>query len=66
MTLRKTFEGDFKKMTLTWGMAEKETKEIISWRKGNSHIILWIVAKKEIHRFSNFSFKSTVKFSILF
>ena len=38
--LRKTFERDFKKMELTWGMAEGEAKEIISWRKRNYYIIL--------------------------
>ena len=27
MTLRKTFEGDFKKMELTWGTAESEAKD---------------------------------------
>ena len=33
MTLRKTFEGDLEKMELTWGTAEREAKEKISWRK---------------------------------
>ncbi len=27
MTMRKTFEGDFKKMELTWGTAEREAKK---------------------------------------
>ena len=40
MTLRKTFEGDFKKMELSWGMAEREAKERISWRKKSGCIIL--------------------------
>ncbi len=31
--MRKTFEGDFKKMEVTWGMAEREAKESNSWRK---------------------------------
>ena len=31
MTLKKTFEGDLIKMELTWGMAEKEANERISW-----------------------------------
>ena len=39
MTL-KTFEGDFKKMELTWGTAESEAKDRISWRKRNGCIIL--------------------------
>ena len=38
MTLRKTFEGDFKKMELTWGTAEREAKERISRRKRNGCI----------------------------
>ena len=40
MTLRKTFEGDFKKMEPTLGTAEREAKERISWRKRNGCIIL--------------------------
>ena len=40
MTLRKTFEGDIKKMELTWGTAEREAKERRSWRKRSSCIIL--------------------------
>ena len=40
MTLRKTFEGDLKKMELTWGTAESEAKDRNSWRKRNSCIIL--------------------------
>ena len=40
MTLRKTFEGDFKKVELTWGMAERKTKDRISWRKRNGCILL--------------------------
>ena len=39
MTL-KTFEGDFKKMELTWGTAEREAKERRSWRKRSSYTIL--------------------------
>ncbi len=31
MTLRKTFEGDLKKMSLIWGTAESEAKDRISW-----------------------------------
>ena len=33
LTLRKTFEGDLKKMELTWGMVKRELKERHSWRK---------------------------------
>ncbi len=33
MALRKTFEGDFKKMELTWGTAEREAKERIHGEK---------------------------------
>ncbi len=40
MILIKTFEGDFDKMELTWGTAEREAKEIISWRKRSGCIIL--------------------------
>ncbi len=40
MTLRKTYEGDFKKMELRWGTAEREAKERHSWRKRSSCIIL--------------------------
>ena len=40
MTLKKTFEGNFKKIELTWGTAEKEAKERHSWRKRSSCIIL--------------------------
>ena len=40
MTLRKNFEGDLKKMELTWGTAEREAKERHSWRKRSSCIIL--------------------------
>ena len=40
MTLRKTFEADFKNMELTWGTAEREAKERISWRKKSGCIIL--------------------------
>ena len=36
----KTFEGDFKKMELTLGKAEREAKERHSWRKRSSYIIL--------------------------
>ncbi len=36
MTLRKTFEGDFKKMELTLGTAERGAKERHSWIKRNS------------------------------
>ena len=36
----KTFEGDFKKMELTWGTAEQEAKERHSVRKRSSCIIL--------------------------
>ena len=40
MTLGKIFEGDFKKIALTWGTAEREAKERHSWRKRCSYIIL--------------------------
>ncbi len=40
MTLRKTFKGDFKKIDLTWGTAEREAKERRSWRKRSICIIL--------------------------
>ena len=40
MTLRKTFEKDFKKDDLTWGTAEREAKERNSWRKRSDCIIL--------------------------
>ena len=40
MTLRKPFEGDLKKMELTWGTAESEAKDRLSWRKRNGCIIL--------------------------
>ena len=40
MTLRKTFEGDLKKMELIWGTAESEAKDRNSWRKRNGCIIL--------------------------
>ena len=39
MTLRKTFEGDLKKMELTWGTAESEAKDRSLWRKRNGCII---------------------------
>ncbi len=39
MTLRKTFEGDLKKMVLTWGTAESEAKDRSLWRKRNGCII---------------------------
>ncbi len=45
MTLRKTFEGDFKKMELTRGTAEREAKH--SWRKRSSCIILKQSKKKK-------------------
>ena len=31
MTLRKTFEGDLKRMELTWGTAESEAKDRDLW-----------------------------------
>ena len=34
MTLRKTFEGDIKKMELTWGTAEREAKRDVHGGKG--------------------------------
>ena len=40
MTLRKTFDGDLKRMELTWGTAEREAKDRRSWRKRSSCIIL--------------------------
>ena len=39
MTLRKTFEGDLKKMSLTWGTAESEAKDRSLWRTRNGSII---------------------------
>ncbi len=39
MTLRKTFEGDFKKIELTWGSVERESKDRISWRIKSGSII---------------------------
>ncbi|MCP4055117.1 MAG: hypothetical protein GY739_19160 [Mesoflavibacter sp.] len=50
MTLRKTFEGDLKRMELTWGTAEKEAKDRSSWRKRNGCIIHtgWMKIKKNI------------------
>ncbi len=41
MTLRKTFEGDLKKMELTWGTAKSEAKDRNLWRKKNVCIILY-------------------------
>ncbi len=40
MTLRKTFGADFKKILLTWGTAEREAKDRISWEKKRDCIIL--------------------------
>ena len=37
MTLRKTFEGDFKKMELTWGTAESEAKDR-KFMQGDHHV----------------------------
>ena len=37
---RKTLEGDFKKLVLTWGTAESEAKDRNLWRKRNGCIIL--------------------------
>ncbi len=34
-----TFQGDLKKMELTWGTAKREAKERISWRKRSGYII---------------------------
>ncbi len=34
MTLRKSFQGDFKKIELTLGTAERKAKERIVWKKG--------------------------------
>ena len=47
MTQRKTFKGDFKKIEPTFGTAEREAKERISWRKKSGCIILngWIQRK---------------------
>ena len=48
MSLRYTFDKDFKKMELTWGMAEIEAKERISWEKKEwLHYSQWIEANKE-------------------
>ena len=47
MTLRKTFEGDFKKMELTWGTAEREAKETFMEKKEQLHYPEWIDALKE-------------------
>ncbi len=40
MTLRKGFEGHFKKVELSWGTAEREAKQKNSWRKRSGCIIL--------------------------
>ena len=40
MTLKKTFEGDLKNMELTWGTAESEAKDRLSWQKRNGCIFL--------------------------
>ena len=48
MTLRKTFEGDLKKMELTWGTAKREAKDRISGEKKEwLHRPQWIEANKE-------------------
>ena len=39
MTLRKTFEGDLKKMELTWGTTESEARDRSLWRGRNGSII---------------------------
>ncbi len=38
MTLRKTFEGDLKKMELTWGTAESEARDRSLWRGRNGSL----------------------------
>ena len=38
--MSKTFEGDLKKMKLTWGTAEREAKEINSLRKRSGCITI--------------------------
>ncbi|MCP3668516.1 MAG: hypothetical protein GY696_39545 [Gammaproteobacteria bacterium] len=47
MTLRKTFEGDIKKMELTWGTAEREERETFREEKEELHYPEWIDATKE-------------------
>ncbi len=46
MSLRKTFEGDFKKMELTWGTAEKQKREFMEGKE-QLHYPEWIEAIKE-------------------
>ena len=65
MTLCKTFEGDFKKMELTWGTAERVAKERISWRKRSVRIILNGLSQrkkknhvKQVVRFSSLNRKA--------
>ena len=47
MTLRKTFEGDFKKTELTWGTAENEAKDRILGEKGMAELSLTKATKEE-------------------
>ncbi len=47
MTLRKTFEGDLKKMELTRGTAEREAKVTFMEEKEQLHYPEWIDALKE-------------------
>ncbi len=46
MTLRKTFEGEFKKMELTWGTAEESKREKFMEEKEKLHYPKWIEAIK--------------------
>ncbi len=47
MTLRKTFEGDSKKMELTWGMAERSKRDNFMEKKEWLYYPQWIDAIKE-------------------
>ena len=48
MTQMKTFKGDFKKMEMTWGTAEREAKERpFMEEKEQLHYPEWIDAIKE-------------------
>ncbi len=50
MTLRKTFEGDFKKMDQTWGMAEGNKRESFMEKEEWLHCPRWIKANKKSRR----------------
>ena len=61
MTPRKTFEGDFKKMELPWGTAEREAKERHSWRNRSNCIILNGYIKKKKNDFNIFRYLNIKK-----